>query len=527
LARLAGFVFSILAIALLAAGAEAQTLAQDHPIDLHLAAGAKKTIQIPLSAGEFIEITATPDSELVVKTSLYDPEGHLVAVTPSLGGTGGQSHIAAYAESSGDFRLEITSQMFRPDPRVCSVALTSRRAATETDRMDAVAHREFAKAAAKAVTGAAGMREAISMLDKPIELARRAGDNLLELRAIFGKGQFHAMLGELQPALPFLDTSLELSRKAGDVRAEAHTLDDTALVYANLERYNDAIERYGQALELQARAGQPWETALTLGNLADAETALGRIDLALADLRRQEQIRRELNDEFGLAETQMGMAEIDLITGEQQRAIEELAGTLAHWPKFRGQEDGKESEIAAYRKLGLAYTALGNADSAAASLEKAMALARALGNKRIIAETLVVEAQLAPQQGDAARARQICQQALMASRAAEYKRGEALSLIEIAKLEISGGRARLAIAPLEQGLEIATKLGQPYDEGNARLALGRARAALGETMAARQEYDAAMAMERRLGDRFGEVETLVETAKVEDRIGQPRRGLER
>jgi CHAT domain-containing protein/tetratricopeptide (TPR) repeat protein len=527
LVPLPGFVFSIFAVAGLAAALEAQTLELGHPVELNLAAGETQTVRIPASAGDYLEITATPDSELAIKTSLMNPSGQLVAVTPSLGGTGGRARIAAYAESDGEFRLQVTSLMFRSDARVCSIALASRQPATDRNRLDAEAHREFAKAAAQAVTGPPGMRAAIANLDRPIDLAHRSGDDLLELRAVFGKGQFHAMLGELQAALPFFDAALDLSRKAGDARAEAHTLDDTALVYANLERYNDAIERYNQALELQAKVGQPWETALTLGNLADAETALGRIDIALEDLRRQEQIRMDLNDEFGLAETRMGMADIDLITGEQERAIEELINTLPHWPKFRDKEDGKESEIAAYRKLGVAYTALGNYDSAAVNLQKAMKLAQALGNKRIIAETWVVEAELAPLRGDPARALEIAEQALAASRAAEYQRGEALALIQIAKRLIAEGRARPAVAASEQALEIATKLGQPYDEANARLALGIAKAALHETGAARQEYATALTIERRLGDRFGEVQTLVESAKLEDKIGQPTQALAR
>jgi CHAT domain-containing protein/tetratricopeptide (TPR) repeat protein len=496
-------------------------------VELRLAAGETKTVRVSATAGEYLEITATPDSQLVVRTSLFDPTGQLVAVTPSLGGTGGSARIVAYASASGDFRLQVTSQMFRAEVRNCSIALVSRRSAGEADQLDAEAHREFAKAASQAASGAQGMRTAIATLDKPIELARRAGDNLLELRAVFGKGQFHAMLGEFQASLPFFTESLELCRKTGDKRSEAHTLDDTALVYANLERYSEAIDRYNQALELHSQIGQPWETALTLGNLADAESAVGRIDISLECLRRQEQIRKELNDEFGLAETRMGMADVDLITGEQERALEELIDTLPHWPRFRDREDGKESEIAAYRKLGFAYTATGNYDSAAAALRKAMSLARSLGNPRVTAETLVVEAQLAPLRGDNAQALKTCEQALAASRAAGYQRGEALALIELAKLRMAAGQPRLALSPLEQALRIATQLGQPYDEANARRPLGMAHAALGETSAAEHEYLAALAIERQIGDRFGEVQTLVETARLEDRLQQPEQSLSR
>jgi CHAT domain-containing protein/tetratricopeptide (TPR) repeat protein len=493
------------------------------PVQLGLVGGESKTVRIHAQSGDYLQILAASDSQLVVKTSLFDPAGQLVAVTPSLGGTGGSAQIAAYAATSGDFLLRVTSQMLNAEVRTCTITLALRRPASESDRIDAEAHQAFAKAAAEATKGSQGMRSAISLLDRPIELARRAGDSVLELRAIFGKGQFLAMLGDLPAAVPFFTQALELCRKAGNQRAEAHTLDDLGLVTANLEHYPDAIEYYNRALELQQKTAQPWETALTLSNLADAESALGRIDIALECLERQERIRKDLKDEFGLNETWLGMADVYLMTGDPERALEKLIATEPHWPRFRDKEDGKESEINTYRKLGLAYAALGNYESAEAAMRTAMKLARALGNARVTADTLVVAAQLSPLHSDAAQSLRVIQDALAASRAADYKRGEALALIEQGKLQIASGELRSAPPLLEKALAIAIELEQPYDEANARRVLGMAHAALGETVAAEREYTAALGIQRRIGDRFGEVQTLVEAARLQDRIDRPER----
>jgi CHAT domain-containing protein/tetratricopeptide (TPR) repeat protein len=495
------------------------------PLLLRLAGGESKSIRIPASAGEYLQVVAASDPQLVVKTSLYDSTGALVAVTPSLGGTGGDAEIAAYAETTGDFRLRIASQMLSAELRTCTITLMVRRAASPADRTDAEAHRAFAKAVAQAAQGPKGMRAAVALLDEPVDLARRAGDTVLELRAIFGKGQFLAMLGEFQSSLPFFEQSLELGRKAGNQRAEAHTLDDMGLVYADLERYSDAIERYNRALELQRQTAQPWETALTLSNLADAESAVGRMDIALDCLQRQERIRKDLSDEFGLSETWLGMADVYLMMGAPELALEKLIDTLPHWRPFRAQEDGKESEIAAYRNLGRAYAAIGNYGSAEAALVNAMKLARALGNRRITADILVVEAQLSPLRGDRDRSVKAAGQALAASRAAEYRRGEALALIELGKLRMGAGQVRSAVPQLQQALDIATQLGQPYDEANARRVLGMAQVALGEHSAASEEFMAALAIQRRIGDRFGEVQTLVEAGRLQESTGRLDRAL--
>lgn len=506
--------------------ADAPLVDLGQPVELHLGGGQTKNVRIGARAGDYLQILALSDSQLVVKTSLFDTAGNLVAVTPSLGGTGGSAQIAAYAGSGGDFRLQISSQMPSAEARSCTITLAVRHPADETERADAEAHRAFAKAAAQAASGGAqGMRAAVAQLDQPIGLARRAGDNVLELRAVFGKGQFLAMLGDLPAALPFFQESLELSKKSGDKRAEAHTLDDIGLVETNLERYSDAIQQFNQALELQHETGQPWETALTLANMAEAESALGRVDLALEALERQEQIRKQISDQFGLCETWLGMADVYLMTGDPEHALEKLVESLPYWPRFRDKEDGKESEIATYQKLGAAYSALGDYDAAANAMRTALKLARELGSKRITAETLVAEAQLYPLHGNPAQALQISERALKASEAAEYQRGEELALVESAKVHTAEGQARQAVASLETALGMATKLEQPYDEANARQALGSAEAALGEAHAAEREYEAALAVERRLGDRFGEVQTLVGSARLEEKMQQPERAL--
>ena len=44
----------------------------EHPVLVRLAGGESKSIRIPARAGDFLEMVAASDSQLVVKTSLYD-----------------------------------------------------------------------------------------------------------------------------------------------------------------------------------------------------------------------------------------------------------------------------------------------------------------------------------------------------------------------------------------------------------------------------------------------------------------------
>lgn len=509
---------------------EAPQLTAGHVLKLELGGGEKRVVRIAADAGDYLRIEVQAGRDLAVKTSLFDPAGSLAAVTPSLGGTGGVARIAAYAEKAGAFRLEIVSPMFRPDPLPCSVTLTVKRAATTEDRLDAEAHRSFAAAAAAANSGADGMRRAITALDRPIELARQANDPVLEMRATFGQGQFLGTLGEqsgamdqFQKSLPALQRCLDLCRRFGDPRAESHVLSSLGQSYSNLERYREAVDWYGQALELQRSTGQAWETALTLDNLAHAEAVLGRLDLSLDYLREQEVIRQELKDELGLNQMRVSLGETYLALGDFEHALEALAATLPRWAAL----NDPQSEVDAYAKLGLAYMAAGDYDVASQTLEKAVALSRKLHNSKIASGNLILLGQLAGLRHDSEGASAIYERALTEARDGGYRRDEALALVGLAGLDIAGGRPRAALPRLGDALRIALDTAAPYDEANIRRALGEARVASGENRRALDEFEAALAIERRLGDRFGEVQTLADLAALDEKDARDQRALVR
>lgn len=499
------------------------------PLAVRLGGGEKRDLRIAAKAGEYLRIEVQADTEMAAKTQLFDPAGKLVAVTPTLGGTGGLARIAAYAETGGDFRLQVESPMFRPDPHTCTVTLTVQRPATAEDRMDAEGHRAFAKAAALANSGAAGMAGAIGALDRPIQLAQQAHDPVLEMRAIYGQGQFRGTLAEqsgkaqdFEKSLPALERCLELCRRFGDRRAEAHVLSSIGQSYGNLERNQDAVAAYQKALELQRAMHQAWETALTLNNLADSEAALGRLDLSLDYLREQESIRQELRDELGLNQMRVSLGADYLALGDFEHALEALAATLPHWRALNDPQDQAE----AYVRMGMAYMAAGEFDAAAEALQHAVADSRKLHNSRITADNLVLLAQLAALRHDAAGAESAYARALAEARDAGYRRAEGLALAGLADLEAASGRRETALRSLDEALRIDTDLALPYDEANVRRQIGELRGAGGGD-AGLPDLEAALAIERRLGDRFGEVQTLADLARVDGAAGRDQRSLAR
>ena len=248
---------------------------------------------------------------------------------------------------------------------------------------------------------------------------------------------------------------------------------------------------------------------MTLNNLADSEAALGRLDLSLNYLREQESIRLALGDELGLNQMRVSLADTYLSLGDGERALEALVSTLPHWPALKDPE----TEAAAYAKLGQAYMALGEYDAARTELEKAIRLGEQLKNSRIAAGNTLLLAQLANLDGHSAGA------------AAQYRRALALSR----EAQFRGGQmeALLGLGQLDDALAIARELAQPYHEARIRREMGAAAAAAGDLDGARRQLETALAMERSLGDRFGEVRTLDALAALDDRQGRVQEAVAR
>lgn len=480
-----------------------------HDVTVELGPGEVASVEIPTAAGEFIEAVADADQALAVRTSLFDPAGKVVAIAPSLGGTGGRAAVSAYSENGGSFRLDIASQMFKNEKRSCTVRLTIRRPATAEDRISAQAHEAFARAAATKGKAAA------AAFDEPLRLARLANDGLLEARATFGKGQVLATLGEFHPALPWFEKALTLCRGLGDRRAEAHALSVIALVHSNVEEYGEAIASYERALEMQRSLRQSWETALTLNNLAEAQAALGRLDLALDGLLQQVEIRRQLNDELGLNQALVALADVHLSLGDFEAALQSVRQTLPYWRRSKD----REFEAAAHRKLAMAYAGAGEYQAASRTLQKPLEIGRALPDKRGLAETLNQLAEVRLLEGNSAEAQAGYRRALRAARESAFKRGEALALLGLGRIAAGRHEWSIARSDLEQALKITAGIPQPYDEGNIRRALGGVLASRNEANRADREFAQALEIQRRIADRFGQVLTLSEIARLRERRG--------
>jgi tetratricopeptide (TPR) repeat protein len=154
--------------------------------------------------------------------------------------------------------------------------------------------------------------------------------------------------------------------------------------------------------------------------------------------------------------------------------------------------------------LGLAYTALGEARKAIEYYEKALAVAREIGDKSGQGNALGNLGIAYKNLGEARKAIEYYEKALAVAREIGDKSGQGNALGNLGIAYKNLGEARKAIENYEKALTIAREIGDKRNEGNWLGNLGIAYKNLGEAGKAIEYYEKALAIARNIGDKRGE-----------------------
>ncbi|MFW6692187.1 AfsR/SARP family transcriptional regulator [Streptomyces sp. MAR4 CNX-425] len=115
--------------------------------------------------------------------------------------------------------------------------------------------------------------------------SREAGHRPGEAMALNNVGWYSAQLGDYETARRHCTDAVAMLRRVGDCLGEAAALDSLGYLHRSLGRPEQAIVCYEQALTLRRGQERVYD-AETLPQLADAQLAAGRPDLARSSLRR-------------------------------------------------------------------------------------------------------------------------------------------------------------------------------------------------------------------------------------------------
>jgi diguanylate cyclase (GGDEF)-like protein len=334
---------------------------------------------------------------------------------------------------------------------------------------------------------------------------------LLPLPA-FAQGDIASLKAELAKASG--KDRLPLFAKTVSLLAHADAEEGLKLGTAGLAEARTLGDRKGEADILVAIA-----TCLNI---------LGRNEEALAHYGEARAIFEALGDKLGLltCRRSAGISYYDL--GRMDKALEEYLGALRMAEELDDPaEIGKTASNIGnvYRETGKLEDALRYQEQALAAFEKANFRVGIAGGALNLGTTRSGLAEVAEKKGEASRAQQLRRQAvadyeksLLNFRLLEIPRGVSAALNSLAGAEYRGGNPALALTRVEEALELRRKVGDKYGEVESLMLLSEIRTALGQKQLAIRSMSEAVRLgesvqaNNLLLDGYGELGALLREA---------------
>jgi class 3 adenylate cyclase/tetratricopeptide (TPR) repeat protein len=267
--------------------------------------------------------------------------------------------------------------------------------------------------------------------------ARRLGARELQARASVALGVAAEDVGNVALATRYGLRSLDLYREVGDLTGQAQAHSNVAGCYILSGNLGSALRHALEALRIDER----------LGNLT------------------------------GMAISNSNVAEILEMRGDLDEAVRHAQVALESSARTRGGA----TTVAAHSLLVLTrvHTRSGRLEEAAAHLEESVALFRKGGATTFLAETRLQRATIHLMAGEPAQALAQCERGLREARELGMKMVELRGLRLRGRIASAEGDLVAAERFLRDAVELAKRLGAPYELGLALLDLAEARAAAG------------------------------------------------
>lgn len=490
----------------------APVLADGLSLERDLRGGEAHVYPVEIQAGQFLRVIVQEEGiDVVVR--LLDSKGGEVTGTDWVPGRSALEDLAAVAQESGLYRVEIRAGNRGSAPGRYRLEVQGPRPATEKDGVRAqatMANWEFAQAQGQ---DEPSLRRRIQALEKALLLWERLQETRRMAQARFLLGNFWSMLSDLERAADEYGRSADLWDRLPDQEAKGRqvlSLNYEGMYLKELGRLEEAKAPYEKALAVSRATGDAKGEGISLGNLGMLEVDQGNLRSGIDRLTEALQRSRQAGDNSSVAGllSNLGFAHEQL--AETPRAIEYYQQSL----DVALASKDRKSEAVSLNNLGQTYLSLGDWETSLKYLERARAATHALGDKVGEGKTLVNLGLAYQWMGRLEEARKAFQQAFAVSTdptTRTYARLRQAYLLH--RLKQSNG----AIEAAREALKLAK--GFRDRETAALCALGIAHRDAGDLKAAREELTRALAMAHELTDRSAEAEIGISLARAELEAG--------
>ncbi|HEY0099071.1 MAG TPA: tetratricopeptide repeat protein, partial [Pyrinomonadaceae bacterium] len=327
--------------------------------------------------------------------------------------------------------------------------------------------------------------------------------------------------GDHQGALRRLADALALYRRARDRAGEANVLNGMGVIYASLNDFKKALKLYTEALSASEAAGNSAHGALvaTLSSLGALYESLGEYQKGLEVLQRGLGIATKNGDRKGEGAVRHHLGIIHVRQGDYKQAVYHVEIALKI---RRDEEQGDDFDvIATLNNLGLAYATTGRTQEGLARLGEALNMAHVAGAPKDGVKVYNSIGRVRTGTGEYREAVKAYESARSVNaRFVRDIRSEFESLQGLGLAYLSQQKLNDALNYYQQATVVASKTGNPFDEGTAFQRLGFVYERLTQFDKALQHYTRALRLHERLGQRAGEGETLISIGGIHRQRGQ-------
>ena len=486
LSQLAGLLSALLLIVFSAHG-QTKDLPTLSDSEGELKGGETLSFRIQLTSGQFLHALVEQEDYDII-TAVFAPDGKQLSQSDSPNGVWGSEPILLVASTSGEYRVEVRSEI-KTRAGHYRIKIVALREATDIDKRHAAAQVAFEEAqklikqqnaeATRAAIAkfedslapfkAAGdsYRQALTLLSigtayYPLNEYRKAlyyfnetlavtvalGDRRLEAGVQTYVGGMLDILGDVDKALDHQQRALVLAREYGWRAAEGNALSNIGKIYNDVADWQKALEFYTLALPVFKAIGLKQNEAITLNNIGIAYFQAGERQKALDYLQQSLPILREVGNKNSEAYTLLNIGRVHNRMGESKKALDYFNQAQV----IQRQTGNRAHEAETLDEMGVAYTAQGQHEKALECHRQAVEIQRSVGNLRREALALlnIGEAYNRLEQPD--KALEPLTQALSITRNISDLHTAAVALEEIAWAEQKRGNVEAAHKYVEESI---------------------------------------------------------------------------
>lgn len=311
-------------------------------------------------------------------------------------------------------------------------------------------------------------KQAQKLADEAIALAQSDNIESLAANGIIDVGNSHFVRGEFADAEKSFNQAIEFAERSKSRRSEARGRLSLGSLMTQRNRTDEALRSIEQALAFYQQGGYRQETSLALMLLARGNRQKGNYKVALEAFEQQLRISEEIGDQSNIAYAHSG---IGLLLGYNQERYTEA---LDHFQASYEINNLLKANLASGHDLknrGGLLAQVGRYEEARAALNQAAAIASSgTQYKELLASVYLLRARLELSEGNLAEAKKNSQQAIELAGssfmdvAIEARYLRALS-------QALSGMDREGKTICEEGLRMATEIGNPRLISNGKLAL--------------------------------------------------------